>query len=265
MPVLPRVTLAMQSGIPQLVLRAENLSLILGSKHILSGVDLAVASGESVTLVGPNGAGKTILLRVLMGLVVPTFGVVTRRPGLRVGYLPQTLVPDPILPMDVRRFVGIGSDASQSRRSEALNDVGIENLSRLPVHELSGGEVRRAMLARALLRDPEILVLDEPVQGVDFAGQMELYERIAKAKADQGCAVLMVSHDLNLVMAATDRVICLNHHVCCQGTPESVRGHAEYQALFGNDVESLAVYTHHHDHVHGTSGKVVPFEPDPRD
>ncbi len=260
MPHLPRGTLAMDSGTPQSVLRAENVSLVLGAQSILSGVDLAVAPGESVTLVGPNGAGKTMLLRVLMGLVAPTSGVVARRSGLRVGYLPQTLAPDPILPMDVRRFVGIGSDASQSRRSQALDEVGIGDLSRRPLHELSGGEMRRAMLARALLRDPEILVMDEPVQGVDLAGQVELYDRIAKVKTDNGSAVLMVSHDLNLVMAATDRVICLNHHVCCEGAPESVRGNAEYRALFGDDVESLAVYTHHHDHAHRADGEVVPLE-----
>jgi len=259
-PNLPRGTLAMQPGTPQSILRAENVSLILGAQSILSGVDLAVAPGESVTLVGPNGAGKTMLLRVLMGLVAPTSGVVTRRSGLRVGYSPQTLAPDPILPMDLRRFVGIGSDASQSHRSQALDEVGIGDLSHRPIHELSGGEMRRAMLARALLRDPEILVLDEPVQGVDLAGQVELYERISRAKTDQGSAVLMVSHDLNLVMVATDRVICLNHHVCCEGAPDSVRGNAEFRALFGDDVEGLAVYTHHHDHAHGADGEVVPLK-----
>jgi zinc transport system ATP-binding protein len=244
----------------QPILRADNISLVLGSKAILSGVDFAVEPQENVTLVGPNGAGKTMLLRVLMGLVAPTSGVVTRRSGLRVGYLPQVLVPDPTLPMDVRRFVGIGSDASQSRRSQALDEVGIGDLSHRPIHELSGGEMRRAMLARALLRDPEILVLDEPAQGVDLAGQLELYERISRAKTDQGSAVLMVSHDLNLVMVATDRVICLNHHVCCEGAPDSVRGNAEFRALFGDDVEGLAVYTHHHDHAHGADGEVVPLE-----
>ena len=242
------------------VLRAEDVSLVLGGETILDSVNFSVAAGESVTLVGPNGAGKTMLLRVLLGLIPATTGVVTRRPGLRVGYLPQAMVPDPILPMDVRRFVGIGAKEDAAGRAAALDIVGIGHLARRQVHDLSGGEMRRAMLARALLRRPDLMVLDEPVQGVDLAGQVELYHRIALAKAAQGCAVLMVSHDLRLVMAATDRVICLNRHVCCQGKPESVRGHPEYRALFGDEVESLAVYTHHHDHVHGASGEVVPLE-----
>ncbi|MBT3395617.1 MAG: metal ABC transporter ATP-binding protein [Alphaproteobacteria bacterium] len=250
----------MHSGAAEPILGAENVSLVLGDHSILSGVDLAVAPGESVTLVGPNGAGKTMLLRVLMGLVPPTSGVVTRKPGLRVGYLPQTMIADATLPMDVQRFVAIGTSASKARRSKALEDVGLGALSRRPIHDLSGGEMRRAMLARALLRDPDILVLDEPVQGVDLPGQVELYDRIAKAKSDRGCAVLMVSHDLNLVMAATDRVICLNHHICCEGAPDSVRDHAEYRALFGDEVDGLAVYTHHHDHAHGADGEVVPID-----
>ena len=261
MPNLPnRGEMTIYDGATQAIIRAENVSLVMAGEPILSAINLAVAPGESVTVVGPNGAGKTMLLRVLMGLIPATTGVVTRRPGLRVGYLPQSLVPDPILPMDVRRFIGVGSGTSSSRRAEALAEVGIGGLSHRPIHELSGGEMRRAMLARALLREPDVLVLDEPVQGVDLAGQVELYGRIARAREISGCAVLMVSHDLNLVMAATDRVICLNRHVCCEGAPESVRGHAEFRKLFGDQAEGLAVYTHHHDHAHDAAGEVVPLE-----
>ena len=261
MPGLPnRGEMTIQDAAATAIIRAENVSLVIAGETILSAINLAVAAGESVTLVGPNGAGKTMLLRVLMGLAPATTGVVTRRPGLRVGYLPQFLVPDPILPMDVRRFIGVGSATSPSRRAEALAEVGIGALSHRPIHELSGGEMRRAMLARALLREPDVLVLDEPVQGVDLAGQVELYGRIALAREKSGCAVLMVSHDLNMVMAATDRVICLNRHVCCEGAPESVRGHAEYRALFGDAADDLAVYTHRHDHSHGAAGEVVPLE-----
>ncbi len=242
------------------VIQAHNVSLVIGGQAILESVSLSVAPGESVTIVGPNGAGKSMLLRVLLGLMPATTGTVTRRPGLRIGYLPQTLVPDPILPMNVHRFISIGSRTGSAQRGQMLEEVGIEHLADRPIHDLSGGELRRAMLARALLREPEILVLDEPVQGVDLTGQVELYERIARAGSSRGCAVLMVSHDLHLVMAATDRVICLNRHVCCEGAPESVRGHAEYQALFGPEVTGLAVYTHHHDHVHGAEGEVVPLD-----
>lgn len=242
------------------LLSASEVSLVIGELTILESVSLSVAQGESVTIVGPNGAGKSMLLRVLLGLVPATTGTVTRRPRLRIGYLPQTLVPDPILPMNVGRFIRIGSGAAADQGHQMLAEMGIEHLVSRPIHDLSGGELRRAMLARALLRQPELLVLDEPVQGVDLAGQVELYERIAQAGAARGRAVLMVSHDLHLVMAATDRVICLNRHVCCEGEPESVRGHAEYQALFGPEVTGLAVYTHHHDHLHGAEGEVVPLE-----
>ena len=201
-----------------------------------------------------------MLLRVLLGLVAPTSGTVTRRPGLRVGYLPQVIAPDPILPMDILRFVGVGNRARVDRRLRGLEEVGIGHLAGRPVHELSGGELRRAMLARALLREPEILVLDEPVQGVDVGGQLDLYRRITRVGAARRYAVLMVSHELCLVMAATDRVVCLNRHVCCEGAPESVQGHPEYRAMFGAGAEGLAVYTHSHDHVHGPSGQVVPPE-----
>jgi zinc transport system ATP-binding protein len=242
------------------VIQADNISLVIGGLAILESVSLSVEPAESVTIVGPNGAGKSLLLRVLLGLMPATTGTVTRQPGLRIGYLPQTLFPDPILPMNVSRFISIGSRTGSAQSLKMLEEVGIEHLVDRPIHDLSGGELRRAMLARALLREPEILVLDEPVQGVDLTGQVELYERISRARSSRGCAVLMVSHDLHLVMASTDRVICLNRHICCQGAPESVRGHAEYQALFGPEVSSLAVYTHHHDHAHGAEGEVVPLD-----
>ncbi len=225
---------------------------------VLDGVDIEVAEGEIVTLIGPNGAGKTTLVKLLLGLESPDAGRVTRRTGLRVGYLPQRLQVDPVLPLDVARLLTLTRRADPAARRAVLDEVGVPHLLRSPVQALSGGELQRVLLARALLGHPELLVLDEPTQGVDFNGQAELYRLIARLRERRGCGVLLVSHDLHLVMAATDRVLCLNRHVCCHGAPESVRRHPEYLALFGPRLAAnLAVYAHHHDHDHDLSGAVA--------
>ncbi len=237
---------------------AQGLGFHRGGQRLLEGVDLAVGPGEIVTLIGPNGAGKTTLVRLLLGLERPDGGRVTRRPGLRVGYLPQRLQVDPVLPLDVSRLLTLTRRADRAAQRAALAEVGVAHLLHSPVQRLSGGELQRVLLARALLADPELLVLDEPTTGIDFNGQAELYRLIARLRDRRGCAVLMVSHDLHLVMAATDRVVCLNRHVCCQGEPESVRIHPEYLALFGPRVAAnLAIYAHHHDHAHDLSGAVA--------
>ena len=227
-------------------------------RAILEHVDLAVAAGEIVTLIGPNGAGKTTLVRVLLGLERPDLGRIERRAGLRVGYLPQWLHVDPVLPLTVARLLTLTRRATRAAQRTALVEVDVPHLLDAPVAGLSGGELQRVLLARALLAEPELLVLDEPTQGVDFTGQAELYRLIGRLRERRGCGVLMVSHDLHVVMAATDRVLCLNRHVCCHGAPESVRQHPEYLALFGPRVASnLAVYAHHHDHAHDLSGEVA--------
>jgi len=237
---------------------AEHLVVRRSGKTLLDSVDLDVAPGEIVTLIGPNGAGKTTLVRLLLGLDRADAGRVIRKPGLRVGYLPQRLQVDPVLPLDVSRLLTLTRRARVPAQHAALVEVGVPHLLHSPVQSLSGGELQRVLLARALLADPELLVLDEPTQGIDFTGQAELYRLIARLRERRGCAVLMVSHDLHLVMAATDRVICLNHHICCHGEPESVRVHPEYLALFGPKVAAdLAVYAHHHDHAHDLSGAVA--------
>ncbi len=228
-------------------------------ERILDRVDLSVRRGETVTLVGPNGAGKTTLLRVAMGLQKPDQGEVRRAPGLRVGYVPQHFPISPALPLSVDRLLTLSGRATSAERAERLAEVGAASLGSRAVADLSGGELRRVLLARALLRKPDLLVLDEPVQGVDMAGQADLYALIARAADMRGAGVLMVSHELHLVMATTDRVLCLNHHVCCEGAPESVGKHPEYLALFGGLPPGVAVYTHHHDHVHAPSGSVVPL------
>ncbi len=234
--------------------------IVLGydGRQVLDGVDLAIARQEIVTLIGPNGSGKTSLARVLLGLTVPQQGRIGRLPGLTIGYLPQRLNIDKNLPLSVDRFLRLAGRMGGTQIDDALNDVAARHLAKSDVGSLSGGELQRVLLARAMLRAPDLLVLDEPTQGVDFSGQIEFYELIRRIRDRHGCGVLMISHDLHLVMAATDRVVCLNHHICCSGAPESVLQHPEYLALFGSDTAGrLAVYAHHHDHDHDLAGDVV--------
>ncbi|MGB1548411.1 MAG: ATP-binding cassette domain-containing protein [Alphaproteobacteria bacterium] len=231
---------------------------------VLDRVSLAIHEGEIVTIIGPNGSGKTTLVRALLGLVEADMGEITKAEALRVGYVPQAFEVDPNLPLTVGRFLRLGG-AKKAETQAVLEWVGAGTIAGHPIQRISGGEIRRVLLARALLRKPNLLVLDEPVQGVDITGQAELYKLINAVRRETGAAILMISHDLRLVMAATDEVVCLNHHVCCAGHPEAVTRHPEYLALFGDkaDEKSFAVYTHHHDHRHDEAGNVVPFdEPD---
>ena len=245
------------------LIAVTNLNFRIGETTILHNVDLKISAGEILTLIGPNGAGKTTLVRVLLGLLKPDSGEVRRKDGLSVGYLPQSFEVDPSLPLTVRRLLCLTQNPSLRQMEESLEEVGIGNLLDHRVQSLSGGECQRALLARALLRNPDLLVLDEPIQNVDINGQTELYRLIMKIRDDRGCGVLMISHDLHLVMAFTDFVVCLNRHVCCSGHPEAVSKHPEYLALFGKQAaESLAVYKHRHDHVHGPEGEILPIEPE---
>lgn len=243
----------------------EGVAVDFSGQSVLTGIELAIAPGEIVTLIGPNGAGKTTLVRVVLGLLAPRRGTISRRPDLTIGYVPQRLSIDPVLPLSARRLLDLPRPQPEARVESVIAEVGAEGLMDRQLPALSGGELQRLLLARALLRDPDLLVLDEPLQGVDFTGQVELFDLIASVRRRRGCGVLMVSHDLHVVMAGTDRVICLNHHVCCSGRPEAVTQHPEYLALFGHKAgESLAVYSHHHDHEHDLSGDVVPVPPDGR-
>jgi zinc transport system ATP-binding protein len=249
----------MQSSEP--LLEAIGLTRRFGSHDAVSGVGLRVEAGKIVTVIGPNGSGKTTLLRLLLGLDAPDAGEVRRRPGLRIGYMPQKMHLDPTLPLTTHYFLSLYA-CHGIRAEEAEARLGIEYLRDQQVQSLSGGELQRVMLARALLCKPDLLVLDEPVQGVDINGQAELYALISALRRETGCAVLMVSHDLHLVMSATDEVICLNHHICCAGHPQQVRSDPAFVALFGKHVaDSLAIYTHHHDHTHDLGGH-VDGEPD---
>jgi zinc transport system ATP-binding protein len=239
----------------------RGLVVTRAGEPILDRVDISVAAGEIVSLIGPNGAGKTTLVRAILGLIAPDAGEVRRRPGLRIGYVPQRVQIDPILPLTVRRFIALGGRAAAADHARVLDEVGVPHLAGRALAEISGGEFQRALLARALLRQPDLLVLDEPVQGVDVAGQAEIHDLIARIRDRRQCGVLMVSHDLHMVMAATDRVVCLNHHVCCAGHADAVSRHPEYIALFGPRIaETLALYAHHHDHAHDAHGDVVPLD-----
>ncbi len=239
------------------LVEARNINIRQQGRQLLEQVSLEVDRGEIVTLIGPNGAGKTTLVRIILGLLKADTGEVILRPGVRIGYMPQQLVLSENMPLTVYRFLSLGSYKSGGGIEDIVDELGVGQLLQLPMQQLSGGERQRVLLARALIRRPDLLVLDEPVQGVDVTGQSALYALITSIRERTGCGVLMISHDLHLVMATTDRVLCLNQHVCCSGHPESVSQHPAYLELFGAPASSkLAVYTHHHDHTHDIHGDV---------
>ncbi len=228
-----------------------------GGRWLVRGVDLTVARGEIVTLIGPNGSGKSTTARTAIGILAPSEGTVRRRTDLVVGYVPQKLTIDWTLPLAVRRLMTLTGSYPGDAIEAALAAVGITHLADRQVQHLSGGEFQRALLARAMVRKPDLLILDEPVQGVDFSGEIALYDLIKQIRNDTGCGILLISHDLHVVMAETDTVICLNGHVCCRGTPQAVAESPEYLQLFGaRAAATLAVYNHHHDHTHLPDGRV---------
>ncbi|WP_373187915.1 zinc ABC transporter ATP-binding protein ZnuC [Halopseudomonas sp.] len=239
------------------LLELDNVSLRLHGNVILENVSLSVRRGEIVTLIGPNGAGKTSLVRIVLGLLQADAGTVQRESHLRIGYMPQKLQVDASLPLTVLRFLLLAPGATRAQALAALKDVAASHLCDRPLQQVSGGELQRVLLARALLRQPDLLVLDEPVQGVDVNGQAELYQLINRLRDRYGCGVLMVSHDLHLVMATTNTVVCINRHVCCSGHPEQVSTDPAFLALFGERASALAVYSHHHDHAHDLHGEIV--------
>lgn len=230
---------------------AENITVRYGDMKVLDGVDVSVEPGEIVTIVGPNGSGKSTLLKVLLGIVRPDAGRVTRAPGLRLGYIPQKLHIDASLPITVSRFLALPSRPPAQRIAEVSQTTGITALGGQQMISLSGGQFQRVLLARALLSDPQLLILDEPTQGLDQSGEADFYNLIEKVRRETGVGVLMVSHDLHVVMSTSDRVICLNHHICCAGTPQAVSSAPGYRALFGQGTHgALALYQHDHDHEH---------------
>tara|TARA_B100000945_G_scaffold309004_1_gene299383 strand:+ start:16 stop:810 length:795 start_codon:yes stop_codon:yes gene_type:complete len=245
----------------EVLIQSQNISLRIAKKLLLSDISLKISKAEIVTIIGPNGAGKTTLLRLLLGLIPFSSGNIYRKPNLRIGYLPQRTVYNPVLPLSVNRLMNLTGNYSNSQILTSLEETGVKSLKDKPVSQLSGGEYQRVMLARALLRNPELLVLDEPVQAVDYMGESELYNLIGILQKKLGCGVLMVSHNLHVVMASTDRVLCLNQHICCEGKPKDVTHHPEYLRLFGLDSgNTLALYSHKHDHKHHISSALNQIE-----
>lgn len=244
------------------LIQLHQIDLNFKQRQILNQVSFSVNRGEILTIIGPNGAGKSCLLKIILGLYSATKGHCTYAPGLKIGYMPQKLSLDSSLPLTVKRFLTLAVSSKQRSPESALAKVGAHLLLNAPVQSLSGGEFQRVLLARALLRQPDLLVLDEPAQGVDLQGQQSLYRLLSQMRNEEGFAILMVSHDLHFVMAQTDRVLCLNQHVCCSGSAESVAQHPEYLSLFNtNNIEGIAedigIYTHHHDHHHDLHGHVI--------
>ena len=229
----------------------QGVSVRYGARTVLRDVDLSIESGEIVTIVGPNGSGKTSLLRAIIGAAPPHKGTVTQAPGLRIGYVPQRLHIDPTLPMTVERFMRLLDPVDRATATAALDRAGVPDLLGRQMSELSGGQFQRVLLARALTNAPDLLLLDEATQGLDQPGSAAFYRQIEAVRNDTNCAVLMISHELHVVMSASDRVVCINGHVCCQGTPGIVASAPEYRALFGSGTGgALALYQHDHDHHH---------------
>jgi len=236
----------------------EKISVSFGQRRVLSDVSLSLQPGRILTLLGPNGAGKSTLVRVVLGLIAPTSGTLLRPAQLRIGYVPQKIHLDVTLPLTVARFMRLRPGVKSDDILPALKRVQAAHLLEYPLQKLSGGEMQRVLLARALLNQPQLLVLDEPTQGVDVNGQVALYDLIDQLRRELNCGVLMVSHDLHLVMAKTDEVLCLNHHICCSGTPEAVSKHPEFISMFGQrGAEQLAIYRHHHNHRHDLQGRII--------
>lgn len=233
------------------LVKVQGLTLGYGGKIVLRDVTLAIDSGEIVTIVGPNGSGKTSLLKAIIGALQPISGKMHYKPRLKLGYVPQKLHIGPTLPITVLGFMRLTDSVSKKECSAALDKAGVPDLLNRQMSQLSSGQFQRVLLARALIGDPELLLLDEATQGLDQSGSASFYRQIEEVRASTGCAVLMISHELHVVMSASDRVICVNGHICCEGSPSIVASAPEYKALFGSGTEgALALYRHEHNHQH---------------
>lgn len=233
------------------LISVKDVEITYGGHRALRDVSVDIDAGEIITIVGPNGSGKSTFLRALIGAVTPARGTIHRKPGLRIGYVPQKLSIDGSLPLTVGRFLSLPARVPKSDAHDALTRAGVADLRTRQMATLSGGQFQRVLLARALLDRPDLLLLDEATQGLDQPGSAAFYEQIEEVRNDLGCAIVMVSHDLHVVMAASDRVLCINGHICCAGAPHVVADAPEYRALFGTGTRgALALYRHEHSHSH---------------
>lgn len=246
-----------------MLISLENVGVYRGGKWLVRGISMSVEAGEIVTMIGPNGSGKSTTAKIALGILHADEGRAMQKPDLSVGYVPQKLDINWTVPLSVRRFLTLTNKASTSQMQDALEATETAHLADAQISALSGGEFQRILLARAIIRSPDLLVLDEPVQGVDFNGEIALYKLIETIRNRLKCGILLISHDLHVVMSTTDRVICLNGHVCCSGTPANVATSKEFKSLFGDHaVSSLAFYEHKHDHEHLPDGQVKPHSHD---
>ena len=233
------------------LIEARDITVIRRNKRVLKDVSISVAPRDFMTIIGPNGAGKSMLLKCLMGFYPPDSGTVRRRKGLKIGYVPQSLTPDHTMPITVERFLSLRKKIGSINLQDAARETGVEHTLKTPLPVLSGGELQRVLLARSLLDDPELLILDEPAQNLDISGQLSFYKLLQHIYAEHLLGILIVSHDLHMVMASTKNVVCLFHHVCCSGEPQAVTKDPEFISLFGDDMSNMmAVYQHSHNHIH---------------
>ena len=239
-----------------ILVKLNDAGLQLNNKWLVKGVSLQVEKGKIVTLIGPNGSGKSTTAKIALGIYKKIDGSVEKYTN-KVGYVPQKISIDWTLPLRVNDFMVLTESLDKEKIDEALSLTGVIHLKDKNLGDLSGGEFQRVLLARAISKKPDLLVLDEPVQGVDFTGEIALYELIKEISEKLNCGILLISHDLHTVMSATDHVVCLNGHVCCSGSPKEVAKNSEYKALFGEQAsQTLSIYEHKHDHVHANDGDI---------
>ena len=238
------------------LVKLNNAGFRQNGKWLVEGVSLNVEKGKIVTLIGPNGSGKSTTAKIALGIYKNIEGSVEKYTN-KVGYVPQKISIDWTLPIRVMDFMTLTEELTQDQINSALNLTGVEHLKDKSLSNLSGGEFQRVLIARAISKRPELLVLDEPVQGVDFKGEIALYELIKQISEKMKCGILLISHDLHVVMSATDFVLCLNGHVCCSGTPQKIVKDSKYKELFGDRASNiLSLYEHKHDHTHSQDGTI---------
>ena len=238
------------------LIKVQNISINFDDQPILKNINFEIYPKQIITIIGPNGAGKSTLIKTILGFVKPTSGKIIKNPNLKIGYMPQKISFPEQIPITVIKFLKLNNKICITEHAELNNELNIEHLLYKSIHKLSGGELQRVLLAKALFNNPNLLILDEPTKSIDINGQAEFYKLCSNLQEKFNCAILMASHDLHIVMSDVNSVICLNKHICCQGRPETVSQHKEFIQLFGNNLTKLAFYSHNHDHHHTLGGEI---------